>query len=77
MESYFDEYSKNEEMEKNIKPYLEALSIFIKIKKVSENFSKINKNKNLPYNFGSLEDFIKYFKQNILIQKGDEPYRIK
>jgi len=77
MESYFDEYSKNEEMEKNIKPYLEALSIFIKIKKVSENFSKINRNKNLPYNFGSLEDFIKYFKQNILIQKGDEPYRIK
>ena len=80
MESYFDEYSKNEEMEKNIKPYLEALSIFTKIKKVSENFSKIyerNKNKNLSHSFDSLEDFIKYFKQNILIQKGDDPQRIK
>ena len=80
MESYFDEYSKNEEMEKNIKPYLEALSIFTKISKVSENFSIIyerNKNKNLSYNFDSLEDFIKCFKQNILIQKGDDPQRIK
>ena len=78
MESYFDEYSKNEEMEKNIKPYLEALSIFTKIKKVKENFSKINKkNNNLSYNFDSLEDFINYFKQNILIQKGDDPQRIK
>jgi ubiquitin C-terminal hydrolase len=80
MESYFNEYSKNEEMEKNIKPYLEALSIFTKIKRISENFSNIyerNNKRNLSYNFDSLEDFIKYFKQNILIQKGDDLQRIK
>ena len=70
MDSYYNEYSKNEEMEKNIKPYLEALSIFTKIKKVSENFSNNN-------NFHSLEDFINCFIQNILVQKEDKPQRIK
>ena len=40
---YYDEKKNHQDkkLDKNIKPYLEALSIFTKIDKISKNFSKI------------------------------------
>ena len=72
---YYDEKKTHQDkkLDKNIKSYLEALSIFTKIDKISENFSKIyderNKNNILTENFDSLESFIKYFKQNNIKEK--------
>jgi ubiquitin C-terminal hydrolase len=72
---YYDEKKTHQDkkFDKNIKPYLEALSIFTKIDKISKNFSKIyderNKNNILTENFDSLESFIKYFKQNNIKEK--------
>ena len=79
MEFNFDEYefSQTEKLDKKIKPYLEALTLFTKIDKISNNFSKIysrnNKNRNLPKKFDSLQAFIKYFeKNNVLTQSRDD-----
>ena len=57
-------------------PYLKALTIFTKINKISNNFSKIykynNKNQELPQEFKSLEKFIDYFiEEKILINEKD------
>ena len=79
MEFNFDEYefSQSKNLDKKIKPYLEALTLFTNIDKISKNFSKIyrmnNKNRNLPDNFDSLQDFIKFFKiNNVLTQNGED-----
>ena len=79
MEFNFDEYefSQSKNLDKKIKPYLEALTLFTKINKISQNFSNIysknNKNRNLPDNFDSLQAFIKYFqKNNVLTQSGED-----
>lgn len=79
MEFNFDEYefSQSKNLDIKIKPYLEALTLFTNIDKISKNFSKIysmnNKNRNLPDNFDSLQDFINFFeKNNVLTQNGED-----
>ena len=79
MEFNFDEYefSQSKNLDIKIKPYLEALTLFTNIDKISKNFSKIysmnNKNRNLPDNFDSFQDFINFFeKNNVLTQNGED-----
>lgn len=57
--------NKNEE-NKNIFPYLEALSFFDQIEEISNNFPFDNK-----YKLASFKDFIKNFKKNIIIDSKD------
>ena len=79
MANNFDEYefTQSKKLDKSIKPYLEALTIFTKIHKINNNFSSMyrsnNRNRNLPDHFNSLNDFINYFKKNnVLTQIGDD-----
>ena len=79
MESNCDEYelNQNKNLDKKIKPYLEALTLFSKMNEISKNFSQKyrqnNKNRNLPNEFKSLEVFINYFKiNNVLTQSGED-----
>ena len=65
---------------KSIEPYLEALSFFTKIKKISNAFSQKylnnNSNPNLPY-LKTINDFIDYFKENNIYTKDeDDPQKI-
>ena len=60
-----------------IKPYLEALSFFTKIKSISNHFSQKykqnNTNPNLPREYNSINDFIFDFKNDyISIKEGEE-----
>lgn len=61
----------------SLKPYIEALKFFTKIKIISNHFTekylKNNSNKNLPKGIKSIDKFINYFiKNNIYTLNGDD-----
>jgi len=79
------EYIDKKENEDNnedesIKPYLNALTFFKKIKKIYKSFGEKFLNNNLNHNLSdiySIEDFINYFKKNNINPQKDDDFQKK